>query len=219
MKLFWLSINALLTRGFDQCRTNCRRSQLFLDLKHSEFSDPGALSDVDHYMLQLSKALSAVVAKPITSAITRPSLSLIPESPSISSKVEQVPVIKSKIVVVGAGIAGLSAAVELTRLGKTDYILLDSSDDVGGRVRSDIVDDFILDRGFQVFITSYPQSRRIFNFAELELMPFLPGAIVRTSADGFSLVSDPFRRPQDIIESATSPIGSLLDKVKVILIA
>lgn len=66
-----------------------------------------------------------------------------------------------RAIVVGAGVAGLSAATDLAKAG-VSVTLLESSDDVGGRVRSDKVDGFILDRGFQVFIEAYPQCRQVY---------------------------------------------------------
>lgn len=117
-------------------------------------------------------------------------------------------------VIIGSGISGLTAAKTLQENGMQDFIILEKADGVGGRVRTDSVDGFLLDRGFQVFIKSYPESRKIFNFSSLQLRSFLPGAIVRFD-DKYHLVSDPLRRPQDLIPSLISPIGSLLDKIKV----
>lgn len=59
-------------------------------------------------------------------------------------------------IIVGAGVAGLTAAKQLADAG-VSVTLLEASDDVGGRIRTDIVDGFILDRGFQVFIEAYPK--------------------------------------------------------------
>lgn len=85
---------------------------------------------------------------------------------------------------------------------------------MGGRVRTDEVNGFLLDRGFQVFIESYPESQKLFDYDALELRPFLPGALVHLNGD-FHVVSDPFRRPQDLYASLISPIGSLTDKINV----
>jgi phytoene dehydrogenase-like protein len=78
-------------------------------------------------------------------------------------------------------------------------------------------DGYLLDRGFQVFLEEYPEAKALFDggdLSALNLKQFLPGAKVYYDGE-FHLVSDPFRRPQDIIASLISPIGSLLDKVKV----
>ena len=86
-----------------------------------------------------------------------------------------------EVLVVGAGVSGLVAAMELKRRGYSVQVL-EASDGVGGRVRTDVVDGFLLDRGFQVLLTSYPEARRCLDFAALELREFEPGAIVRAKA-------------------------------------
>jgi phytoene dehydrogenase-like protein len=75
------------------------------------------------------------------------------------------------VVVVGAGLAGLTAADRLTRAG-LEVVVVDSSDGVGGRVRTDRVDGFLLDRGFQVLNTGYPAARRILDLDALDLQKF-----------------------------------------------
>lgn len=129
------------------------------------------------------------------------------------------PVVRTDTVILGAGLAGLSCATELVRGGyKGELRLLEASDAPGGRVRTDVhADGYLLDRGFQVFIESYPEARELFaslpgGFAGLDLQAFLPGAVVRCEG-GFHLVSDPLRRPQDLLASLVSPVGSLVDKI------
>ena len=95
-----------------------------------------------------------------------------------------------------------------------DLVLIESDTAVGGRVKTDKKDGFLLDRGFQVFIENYPCSKQIFDYNSLNLKPFLPGAMVKIG-ENFYPVSDPIRRPQDILRSATTPIGTILDKLKV----
>jgi phytoene dehydrogenase-like protein len=115
------------------------------------------------------------------------------------------------VLVVGAGVSGLVAAVELQRRGFSVQVV-EASDGVGGRVRTDAVDGFLLDRGFQVLLTAYPEARRCLNFAALELREFEPGAIVRHGGR-FRTISDPMRRPRDVIVSATSAVGTVTDKL------
>ena len=68
--------------------------------------------------------------------------------------------LEADVIVVGAGVAGLAAAAALARAG-VDTLVLEASDGVGGRVRTDEVDGHLLDRGFQVFLPAYPEARRV----------------------------------------------------------
>ncbi|MFE1984460.1 FAD-dependent oxidoreductase [Streptomyces mirabilis] len=72
--------------------------------------------------------------------------------------------------------------------------VLEASDGVGGRMRSDRHEGFVIDRGFQVFNTSYPQVRRRLALRALRLRPFTPGVLVHTD-DGPLRFSDPTRGP------------------------
>ena len=120
------------------------------------------------------------------------------------------------VVVVGAGVAGLNCARALHRSGGIDVKVLEASDGVGGRVRTDVVDGFKLDRGFQIFLTSYPEARKALDYNALDLQPFYAGALVRFQG-GFHVVADPFRHLFDALGSLTpaNPIGSPVDKVLV----
>jgi phytoene dehydrogenase-like protein len=115
------------------------------------------------------------------------------------------------VIIVGAGMAGLVCAEDLTKAG-IDTLVLEASDGIGGRVRSDLVDGFRLDRGFQILLLAYPQVQQRLDLDALGLGRFAPGAIVRTN-DGLHRVSDPRRRPRDLIRSARTPIASTRDKL------
>ena len=121
-------------------------------------------------------------------------------------------VVKTQVLIIGAGASGLACADELYRAGVGDLIILEASDDVGGRIRTDHVDGYLLDRGFQVFIEKYPLALRLFDYQDLKLQEFRPGAIIRFD-NAFHTVSDPFRRPQDLIKSIATPIGTFQDKI------
>jgi phytoene dehydrogenase-like protein len=117
----------------------------------------------------------------------------------------------SDVVIVGAGLAGLVCAADLSAAG-VEVTLLEGSDGVGGRVRTDLVDGYRLDRGFQILLTAYPQVKRRLDLRALGLARFEPGAIVRT-ADGMRSVSDPLRRPLAAPATLSSPVGTLKDKL------
>jgi phytoene dehydrogenase-like protein len=81
------------------------------------------------------------------------------------------------VLIVGAGMAGLSCAVHLNRAG-IPFRIYEASDEVGGRVRTDPVDGFLLDRGFQVYLDTYPETGNLLDLEALDLRPFEPGALV-----------------------------------------
>ena len=116
------------------------------------------------------------------------------------------------VVIVGAGLAGLTAARTLTDAGQ-EILLLEASDGVGGRVRTDLVDGFQLDRGFQVLLTAYPDVARQLDVAALDLRRFDPGSLVWID-DRLHAVGDPIRMPKRILDSAAAPVGSLADKAR-----
>ena len=117
------------------------------------------------------------------------------------------------VVIVGAGLAGLSCAVALHEAG-VDVVVLEASDGVGGRVRTDRIDGFLVDRGFQVALTAYPELVRQFDLDALDLQRFDPGALVWRQGKG-SAVSDPFRLPTTTVSTLLSPIGSVGDKLRI----
>ncbi len=118
---------------------------------------------------------------------------------------------RTEVIVVGAGLAGLACALRLHEAG-TAVRVLEASVGVGGRVRTDVVGGFRLDRGFQVLLTAYPETRRVLDYAALDLRTFLPGALVRR-AGRFHELSDPWRRPDRAWRSLTSGVGTLLDRL------
>ncbi|RWR84046.1 phytoene dehydrogenase, chloroplastic/chromoplastic [Cinnamomum micranthum f. kanehirae] len=115
------------------------------------------------------------------------------------------------VIVVGAGLAGLAAATRL-HSEKVPFLLVEASDAVGGRVRTDTVDGFLLDRGFQIFITAYPEARKTLDYGALDLQKFYSGALIYCNGR-FHRVSDPFRHFSDALLSLANPIGSVLDKL------
>ena len=116
------------------------------------------------------------------------------------------------MVIVGAGVAGLRAATLLSEAG-VEALVLEASDDVGGRIRSDLVDGFRLDRGFQLLNPSYPQAIAALDLAALELRAFAPGLVVR-DADSSLQVTDPIRRPSTLLEALRLRLGSVQERLR-----
>lgn len=121
------------------------------------------------------------------------------------------PAARTDVAVVGAGLAGLCTALHLTQAG-LEVTVLEAADEVGGRVRTDVVDGLRLDWGFQVYNTAYPEAARVLDHKALNLRAFEAGVRVRIG-DRLHRLSHPLRRPQDLLATLRAPIGSPLDKV------
>lgn len=113
------------------------------------------------------------------------------------------------VIIVGGGLAGLAAARTCVRAGIAPLVL-ESSDVVGGRVATDQVEGFLLDRGFQVLLDSYPEARAALDLGALALRPFASGALV-WRGNGFGRVADPWRDPLAGIRSLVSGLFSASD--------
>ncbi len=121
------------------------------------------------------------------------------------------------VVVVGAGLAGLTAARRLHRAG-LDVLVLEGGDDVGGRVRTDEVDGWRLDRGFQVLNTAYPAVGRELDLTLLSLRELTRGALVHVDGERRRL-ADPRRDLRGALGTAVAPIGTLRDKARLAALA
>ena len=118
-----------------------------------------------------------------------------------------------EVVIVGAGLAGLTCARRL-QAGGVDCLVLEAGDGIGGRVRTDQVEGFRLDRGFQVLLTAYPAAKKWLDYERLVLKKFSAGA--RVWCDGkMHRVSDPWREPKALWDTLRAPVGSLADKVRI----
>ena len=111
-------------------------------------------------------------------------------------------------VVIGAGLAGLSAALTLQESG-ADVTVLESSDRVGGRIASDLIDGFILDRGFQLVNLNYPEIKRWGIGADLDFK-VAPRSVRVSFADKFVTLGDPRNFPLSTLSSRS---GSLISKI------
>ncbi len=118
------------------------------------------------------------------------------------------------VLIVGAGLSGLSAAIHLQKDG-LNVRVIEASDRAGGRVKTDKVNGFLLDRGFQVFLTSYPEAQAMLDYDALHLKHFSPGATVYYQ-DKFHTLADPFRKPMEGLGGVFSPLSNIGDKMKVL---
>lgn len=119
---------------------------------------------------------------------------------------------EEKIYIIGAGLSGLIAALELEKSGFSP-VILESTGAVGGRMKTDEVDGFLLDQGFQVLNTAYPEAKKYLDFQALRLKTFDPGAVIFEGKNSY-IITDPMRNPLQIVGMAFSKVGSFLDKVK-----
>ena len=118
-----------------------------------------------------------------------------------------------KVHIIGAGISGLVAATVLEKNGFYP-IILEATDRVGGRVKTDIVEGYQLDIGFQVLLTAYPAAQKYLDLDSLDLQKFLPGASIFTK-NGQKIIGDPLKDMSLLFPTLFSGIGSFSDKLKI----
>jgi phytoene dehydrogenase-like protein len=122
--------------------------------------------------------------------------------------------VEKDIVIVGAGLAGLRCTELLQKAG-FETLLLEASDAVGGRVRTDLVDGFRLDRGFQVMLTAYPETKKVLSYRALKLRRFTKGALV-WHGGGFHRFADPLREPINAAKFLFDDVVHFSDKWKIV---
>ncbi|SDH21239.1 Phytoene dehydrogenase-related protein [Flavobacterium omnivorum] len=118
---------------------------------------------------------------------------------------------KHDVIIIGAGLSGLAAAVHLHRQGRK-VLVIEASDRAGGRIKTDSHEGFLLDRGFQVLLTAYPETQTLLNYKDLQLKKMLPGATVLYDGGIFE-IADPLRRPSAALATLFAPVGTLKDKM------
>ena len=119
-----------------------------------------------------------------------------------------------KIYIIGAGVSGLIAAINLEKHGYSPTIL-EAKSNTGGRVKTEIIDGWILDVGFQVLLDAYPMSKKYLNYIDLDLQKLIPGARIYTENDSF-IFGDPLRNIKLLFPTLFSSVGSLLDKLRIL---
>lgn len=115
------------------------------------------------------------------------------------------------IAIIGAGLAGLNCAKHLEQLTDANIDLYEKNQAVGGRIQTDKFDGFLLDHGFQVFLSKYPEAMKTFNYGELSLYPFTAGAHINGR-----YVGDPTREPASLGSTLLAPIGTMKDKLLIL---
>jgi phytoene dehydrogenase-like protein len=118
------------------------------------------------------------------------------------------------VLIIGAGLAGLACARHFADAG-VSFQIIEASDGIGGRVRTDQVEGFLLDRGFQVLLTAYPEAQRTLDYHALELRKFTPG-VFSWFAGRMNKLVDPWRTPGGWNEALRSDFGGLFDKLRVL---
>jgi protoporphyrinogen oxidase len=114
-----------------------------------------------------------------------------------------------KIAIIGGGLTGISAAKLFTE-NKIDFSLFEASDALGGRVRSDNIDGFIIDRGFQIILDSYQNLKSLININDLEPCYFESGAMIGSIKN---ILANPIKNPKYILNNFLSSSATLLDKI------
>lgn len=116
----------------------------------------------------------------------------------------------AKVVIVGAGVSGLIAAQHLEAAGYQPLIV-EATDRAGGRVKTDQIEGFACDHGFQVLLTAYREAQHYLSYSQLNLNTFRPGAVAFRDGKGQPIV-DPIREPGQLFSALFSPVAGLKDK-------
>ena len=116
--------------------------------------------------------------------------------------------------IIGGGISGLIAARVLEEYGLSATII-EATDRLGGRVKTDVVDGYSLDHGFQVLLTAYPAAKKYLDFDALELQEFLPGSAIFKNGKQ-KIIGDPLRNLSLLLPTLFSGIGTVNDKLKIL---
>ena len=121
---------------------------------------------------------------------------------------------KEAIYIIGAGVSGMIAAYELEQEGYHP-IIIEQTDEVGGRVKTIHEKGYALDLGFQVLLSAYPLAKKYLDFDALELHQLESGALIYVNDKAYR-IGDPMRNWRVLLPTLFSDIGSISDKLKVL---
>jgi phytoene dehydrogenase-like protein len=121
----------------------------------------------------------------------------------------------SEVLIIGAGLAGLNAAIALQDAG-VDVQIVESSDRPGGRVTSDLIDGFICDRGFQLINSKYPALQELNVIKEIDFLP-APRVIEVSLGNDRRTLGDPRVVPWTALDRATGTIPEKLALLRLFL--
>ena len=121
---------------------------------------------------------------------------------------------EQKIYIIGAGVSGLIAASVLEKNGLKS-IIIEASDRVGGRVKTDIIHGYQLDRGFQVLLTNYEYAKKYLDYTKLELQKIKAGSLIY-SQGRIKTIGDPLRDIKFLAPTLLSSVGTLRTSLKLL---
>lgn len=117
------------------------------------------------------------------------------------------------VLIIGAGMSGLTAAYEVSKKDLS-FKVIEASSSVGGRMKTERIQGFQLDRGLHFFQTAYPEAQKVLDYKDLELKEVYQGTLIYHNHD-FSLLSNPFKKPSDVLSSMIADIATWKDKLKI----
>ena len=115
-------------------------------------------------------------------------------------------------IIVGGGLTGLSAANRLEKLN-IDYVVLEADEKIGGRIQTEIIQEFQIDRGFQVFFDCYQYPQQVLSIKDLDLGFFGSGALIGSSMESAPIAAHPFKEPQHLLSTLFHSSFTITDKI------
>jgi len=122
----------------------------------------------------------------------------------------------TKTLIIGGGVSGLTVAYYLSKAGR-DYQIIEATKRIGGRIKTDVVDGYRMDRGFQVFLTAYPEARKILDYKSLNFKSFNPGAVLLRDKGKLDYIGDPMRQISSLMPTIMTDAATIKDKIRILL--